>query len=199
MEFLTGLASSFPIPAWLSQVAFVIVAVWATVSFVIKCFKFYDKTETRNNNYESIDKKLASIESKHSTLIGKFNALIGALAEKSALDNPELFSFNSPIKLTEKGRDLVSEIGWVASLEISENKKILFDMLDKCGLKTKYDVEKYSIVLLTELAGARTENPYTSVKRYLYEHSQVDDFRALTACAIYLRDKYLQEHPEISE
>jgi hypothetical protein len=45
----------------------------------------------------------------------------------------------------------------------------------------------------------RTENPYTPVKKYLYEHADINDFKALTACAISLRDQYLEEHPEIKE
>jgi len=66
-------------------------------------------------------------------------------------------------------------------------------------MQTKYDVEKYSIVLLTELAGMRENNPYTPVKRFLYENAKLDDFKVITACAIYLRDKYLESHLEIKE
>ena len=199
MNFLMSLASNYPIPAWLAQVAFVIIAIWVIVGIIIFIYKFVSKTNSTNCSFNSLEEKLDSLGNKQSTLVEKFNTLIATLSEKNAIENPDLFSLDSPINLTPKGKNLVREIGWIDSLNNENNRSILFDVLDKLKLKTKYDVEKYSMVLLTELAGTRHDNPYTLVKKYLYEHSQIDDSKALTACAIYLRDEYLKARPEIKE
>lgn len=199
MEFLTTLASSYPAPSWLVETAFVICAVWIFTGFIIRVFKFVDKTNGSNSLLESIQAETQSTNKKLSLLIEKFNTLIATLAEKNLIDNPKLFSMSSPINLTPEGIEFVKKVGWEKSLRNENNKKILFDSLDKLQLKTKYDVEKYSIVLLTELAGARDDNPYTPVKKYLYENANEEDFKVLTACAIYLRDKYLENHLEITE
>ena len=199
MELLTTIASNFPIPSWLATSAFIICATWLIVGIIIRISKFVDKTNGSNCLLESIQIDTQSTNKKLSLLIEKFNTLIATLAEKNLIDNPELFSMNSPINLTLGGIELVKKVGWEKSLSDDNNKKILFESLDKLQLKTKYDVEKYSIVLLTELAGARDDNPYTPIKKYLYENANQKDFNVLTACAIYLRDKYLESHLEIME
>ncbi|MFA5961245.1 MAG: hypothetical protein WC848_01010 [Parcubacteria group bacterium] len=197
--FLSTITSGYPIPTWIVKVALIIWAVYIFVGIVLRIYKFIEKTNSSICLFNEVKKELKSLGDKHSKLLEKFNTLIAALAEKNSLDNPDLFSTNSPLNLTQKGIDFIENVGWKASLENEVNKKILFDSLDKFKLKTKYDVEKYSIVLLTELAGMRSENPYTPVKRYLYENAKQDDFKVLTACAIYLRDKYLESHPEIKD
>lgn len=199
MGFITTLASNYPVPYWLAAIAFIICAIWFAVGFTIRVFKFVDKTNGSNCLLESIQKEIHSINQKLSFITEKFNTLIAALAEKNSIDNPELFSISSPINLTPKGIELVKKVGWEKSLEDMNNERTLFETLDKFQLKTKYDVEKYSIVVLTELAGARDDNAYTPVKKYLYENANQDEFEALTACAIYLRDKYLKRHPEIED
>lgn len=198
MEFITTIASNFPIPSWLATSAFIVWVIWLIAGVTIRIFKFVYKTNGSNCLLETIQAETQSTNKKLSFLIEKFNTLIATLAEKNLIDNPELFSINSPINLTPGGIELVKKVGWEESITDENNKKMLFDSLDKLQLKTKYDVEKYSIVLLTELAGTRDDNPYTPVKKYLYENANEEDFKVLTACAIYLRDKYLESHPEIT-
>jgi len=199
MEFITSLALNYPAPTWLVKLAFIVVFLYLFTRAIILVYKFVSKTNDTNCSLGNLDGKLDSLDRKQSTLVEKFNTLIATLAEKNAIENPDLFSINSPINLTPKGIEFIKEIGWSDSVSNEANKQSLFKTLDKFKLKTKYDVEKYSIVLLTELSGAREENPYTPIKRYLYEHANINDSKALTACAIYLRDEYLKEHPEIKE
>lgn len=199
MGFITSLALNYPAPTWLVQVAFIGVFIFLFVKLIIYCYKFFNKTSKTNNCLSSVEEKLDSFDKKQSILVEKFNTLIATLSEKNAIENPDLFSLNSPINLTDKGKKLVKQIGWIDSLKNKDNRQMLFESLDKIKLKTKYDVEKYSIVLLTELAGGREESPYTPVKKYLYKNADIDDSKALTACAIYLRDEYLKMHPEIED
>src|SRR5665647_1279905 len=97
MGFITTIAANFPFPAWLVDAAFVICAVWLVVGFAIRIFKFVDKTTNSNCLLTSIQTEVQSINRKNSSLIEKFNTLIAALAEKNAIENPELFSMNSPV------------------------------------------------------------------------------------------------------
>lgn len=186
-------------PAWLVSVAFVVWAVYIIVGIAIRIFRFVDKTNSTMCLFDDVKKDIKSLDKKHTKLLEKFNTLIAALAEKNTLDNPDLFSTNSPVNLTPDGIAFIEKVGWKASIDNEDNRKSLFETLDKFKLQTKYDVEKYSIVLLTELAGMRENNPYTPVKRFLYENAKLDDFKVITACAIYLRDKYLESHLEIKE
>jgi hypothetical protein len=196
-NLLSTIASNFPIPAWIARVAFIVWAVYIAVGIIIRIARFVDKTNNSLRLFDDVKKDIKSLDKKHSKLLEKFNTLIAALAEKNSLNNPDLFSTNSPINLTPQGIKFIEEVGWKLSIDNTDNRKKLFETLDKFKLQTKYDVEKYSIVVLTELAGMREDNAYTPVKRYLYENATQDDFKVMTACAIYLRDKYLESHPEI--
>ena len=194
-----SLSSTFPVPVWMAQFAFIIVAVWIFAGVIISIYKFINKANNTSCSFSTLEGKIDSLGNKQNTLVEKFNTLIATLAEKNAIENPDLFSLNSPINLTPEGKSFVARIGWTDSMKETKNREELFNTLDRLKLKTRYDVEKYSIVLLTELAGMRKDNPYTPVKRYLYENSKINDSKAITACAIYLRDEYLSEHPEIRE
>lgn len=161
------------------------------VSYVsVKVHSFYIKTKQVCDAHPEVKKKL-------DLLLDKFNSLIAVLNENSAIKNPELFSTNSPLHLTEKGISFIKSMEWDKVLEDENQKKKLFANLDKLRLTTKADVEKYCVVVLTEMYGSRDENPFTKVKKYLYENANVDRQNAISACAIYLRDKYLGEHQEI--
>lgn len=166
--------------------ALIIVISWVS----IKCHSFYVKTKQVCDDHLGIKNKL-------DLLLDKFNSLIAALGESNAIKNPDFFSTSSPLNLTEKGLDFVRTLGWNKIVDNNEQRKILFDNLRKLKLKTKADVEKYCIVILTELYGNRDENPFTKIKEYLYENAKIDRQNAITACAIYLRDKYLESYPEI--
>ncbi|MFA6160279.1 MAG: hypothetical protein WC678_04320 [Parcubacteria group bacterium] len=166
---------------------FIIVGiVWLT----IKCHSFYIDTKKVCNSHDDLKSKL-------DLLLDKFNSLIAVLGESNAIKNPEIFSTNSPLNLTEKGINFIKRLSWDKILEDEKERKILFDTLDKLHLKNKLDVERYCTVILTEFYGSRKENPFTKVKEFLYNDATIDRQDAISACAIYLRDKYLESHPEI--
>lgn len=169
-----------------------IAAAFAIAWITIKCHSFYIDTKKVCNSHPNLKNKL-------DLLLDKFNSLIAVLSENNAIKNPELFSTNSPISLTEKGIELVKTLGWDKILENEKEKIILFDTLRRLNLKNKLDVERYCIVILTEFYGSREENPFTKIKEYLYNDAKIDRQSAISACAIYLRDKYLESHLEITE
>lgn len=162
----------------------------ATIYVTIKAHSFYIDTKKVCDSHPDLKSKL-------DLLLDKFNSLIAVLGENNAIKNPEIFSTNSPLNLTEKGIVFIKELGWDKILEDESERNILFDALDSLHLKNKFDIERYCIITLTEFYGSRKENPFTKVKEYLYNDARIDRQSAISACAIYLRDKYLESHPEI--
>lgn len=199
MEFLAEISKSYPIPTWLSFWILVANFAYFFSKLLILIVRFVDKTNATCKLSEEMQTDVSSINKTHIILIEKFNNLVNALYEKKAIKNPTLFSVNSPLSLTSEGMLFVDALGWGKVVSDAEYRKTLFSALDKIGLKTKYDVEKYCTVILSEYAGSAKESPYTPVKKYLYEHANIDDTEALMACSIFLRDKYLEAHPEIKD
>lgn len=170
--------------------AIVVIALFLIVWATIKLHSFYIKTQKVCDSYPKTEEKL-------DLLIDKFNSLIAVLGENNAIKNPTIFSTNSPINLTAEGIKFIEILGWDKVFNDDKQKRILFEALDHFHLKTKPDVERYCMIVLTELYGSRKENPFTGVKNYLYNDAKIEKQDAISACAIYLRDKYLGEHPEI--
>ncbi len=184
-KILDRLQEFYPVLA-----GYVIFAVF-TVYLTIKVHGFYRRTAKVCDEFPSISDQLGA-------LLRKFNSLIAVLAERQAIRNPEMFTIRSPLGLTETAYKVLTDIGWAGIISNEDSKKYLFAKLDSLGLRTKYDVEKASIVLMHELKGKTELTPFTPIKSYLYEHAEVDEESALVACAVSLRDKYLEAHPEIS-
>ncbi len=206
MEFLIELTRNYPVPGWLAVSALVINFVWFFSKILIWIVRFVDKANKNcevskeiQEDSKEIHKDINAIHKTHIILIEKFNNLVNALCEKKAIGNRKLFSVNSPLGLTEDGKIFVSRLGWDNVISNDKYRETLFSALDKIGLSTKYDVEKYCTVILSEYSGSAKESPYTPIKKYLYEHADIDDTEALMACSIFLRDKYLEAHPEIKD
>lgn len=133
-----------------------------------------------------------------SRLTDKVNTLLSLLSEKEII-NSDFVSANSPLSLTAKGKELVKNSGWEKALEDADNKQNLFLLVDKLKLKSKADIEKYCLVILHELNSQRTSNAFTPVKKYLYENSNISEADAIFTCALYLRNMYFKEKPDIKE
>jgi hypothetical protein len=144
-----------------------------------------NKVKKNHNDHSDLKNKL-------DLLLDKFNSLIAVLGENNAIKNPELFSTNTPLGLTEKGLSFIQKLGWDKVLENENEQKFLFDTLDKFHLKNKLDVERYCIIILTEFYGSRKENSFSKIKDFLYNNADINRQNAITACAIYLRDQYLR-------
>ena len=161
------------------------------------CVHFYHKF---NNRICKLEKNnFGKLETKISRLLEKFNSLIVALSEKQVISNAALFTINSPIKLTEEGKKLLEEIGWGRIINNEDNKQYFFDKIEKRGAKNKYSIEKNSIIIINDLMARNDKDILDPIRKYLYEHAEIDDTSIFTACGIDLRDKYLETHPEIKE
>jgi len=183
-KILEYLNNSYP------KIAGYFLLVFLIAYFTIKCYKFYSSTKVVCNEFPSITSKLDK-------LLQRFSSLIVVLAEKKTIKDSAVFKVESPVGLTPEGYELIKKIGWSGIINDDKNKNILFGILDKQNLSNKHDVEKGCIIIMYDLNGAKEENQFTPIKRYLYEHGDIDEESVLIACALDLRDKYLAIHPEI--
>lgn len=158
--------------------------------FMFKATKFYIKISNTCSDNREIKKKL-------NLLLEKFSSLITALYEKEIIKDAGMFETKSPVKLAAAGEKFIEDIGWKNIMNNEEKRKNLFDLLDRLNLKTKADVERYSLIVLNELYSSREINPFTQIKEYLYNNASVNKQTAIYACSLYLRDGYLKKHFEI--
>ncbi len=111
-------------------------------------------------------------------------------------DHTKLQSY-SPFKLTEKGKEYLEKIGFISTF--NSNKEIFFDCIDMDHPKTKYDVElaAYRSMLLLR----NKEDLMKPIKIHLYNNpNDEESFESISRYAgVYIRDQYLDLHPEIVE
>lgn len=108
-------------------------------------------------------------------------------------DATELQTF-SPFQLTEKGNNFIKEIGFDNVFE--KYKTTFFNFIDNENPKLKYDVENNAIKVVSALY----DEPYMEfLKVYLYNHPNRNLANIAPTLGVYIRDKYLSEHPEITQ
>ncbi len=172
------------------------------------CVHFYHKFNNRickleQNDFNGLETKLETkingVETKINRLLEKFNSLIVALSESQIISNSALFTINSPIQLTEEGKKLLEKVGWSEIINNENNKQYFFNKIEKRGAKNKYSIEKNSIIIINDLMSRNDKDILDPIRKYLYEHAEIDDTSVFTACGIDLRDKYFEIHPEIKE
>ena len=100
----------------------------------------------------------------------------------------------SPISLTEKGREFIKSIGFENIFE--KNKKEFFEFIDKENPQVKYDVEAAAIKSIHALYD-RTYMQFLKV--FLYNNPDRNMENIAPTLGVFVRDKYLEAHPEITQ
>ena len=108
-------------------------------------------------------------------------------------DPSELQTF-SPFQLTEKGKNFIKEIGFDNVFE--KNKEVFFRFIDNENPKLKFDVENSSIKSVVTLYD---ETYMEFLKIYQYNNPSRSLENISPTLGVYIRDKYLEEHPEITQ
>lgn len=107
-------------------------------------------------------------------------------------DHSELQSF-SPLKLTKKGEKFIEEIGF--DTIFSEHKIDFFQFIDGEAPKLKYDVE----LAATKSIYVLSDKDYMSfLKVFFYNHPDRNLENTASTLGIFIRDQYLDQHPDIS-
>lgn len=106
-------------------------------------------------------------------------------------DHKELQAY-SPLKLTPAGQKLIGDIGFDAVF--NQHCQDFFDYIDGERPKLKYDVERASIKSVSALSN----NDYMEfLKVYFYNNPDRNIANFAPTLGVYVRDKYLDAHPEI--
>lgn len=109
--------------------------------------------------------------------------------------NPNLLTQMSPLQIQPEGLKVLTESGFVEVF--SKNVSKFFESVDTSYDKkptTKYEVENYSIWSFIKIMNI--DSILDTVKAYLYQHPDVRDTYT-TLAGVYIRDRYLEKHPEI--
>jgi hypothetical protein len=98
------------------------------------------------------------------------------------------------LQLTNTGKKLITDIGFDAIFE--ENKSDFVEFIDSEMPKLKYDVELAAIKSISALSDQEYMNP---LKVFFYNNPKRSLQNVAPTLGIYIRDDYLEAHPEITE
>ncbi|HXB12562.1 MAG TPA: hypothetical protein VNZ45_11280 [Bacteroidia bacterium] len=108
-------------------------------------------------------------------------------------DSSELQSY-SPLRLTDEGKKLIKDIGF--DNVFKAHKDEFYDFIDGENPTLKYDVELSAIKSINVFAG---KDYMKFLKVFFYNHPNRSMQNVSPTLGVYIRDKYLNEHPEITE
>jgi hypothetical protein len=101
----------------------------------------------------------------------------------------------SPYQIQSDGLKEIEDSGLKAILDNPVNLKRIFDLILDQKPTTKLDVETNSFIAYNS---ASVDEAFKPIKSYLYNHPAARNYFPYLA-AVYIRDKYLSEHPEIKQ
>lgn len=115
------------------------------------------------------------------------------MIKKYEFDPSELVTY-SPVQLTDVGKEFIKTLGFDNVFE--KNKLDFFSLMDSENPKLKYDVESAAIKSISALY----EKEYMNfLKVFFYNHPARNIENTAPTLGIFVRDKYLIEHPEITQ
>lgn len=121
------------------------------------------------------------------------NAMANHMIKGYNFDPSELATY-SPIQLTDVGQEFIKRLGFDNVLE--KNKKDFFSSIDSENPKLKYDVELAAIKSISVFY----EKEYMNfLKVFFYNNPTRNIENTAPTLGVYIRDKYLAEHPEITQ
>jgi len=144
-----------------------------------------------------VGRKLQILDDLQST-VNKIKSNIKVVSDYLVKNNstfsPTELQAYSPIKLTQVGNDFIKKIGFDNIFE--KHKNDFFRCIDDENPKLKYDVEAAAIKSVSSLY----DKDYMELlKVYFYNNPNRNISNTAPTLGIYIRDKYLENHPEITQ
>lgn len=165
------------------------VIISAITSIAIISFTWGKLTQSVKNLEEGNEKfssKLDKILEKIETVTNRISHLEGQIV--GSLD--PLTKRNSPIKLTEKGEDVLTRSGAISIVDDPKNKRgILNKILADPTPTNAYDAQEKTINIINQM---ENDNIFMLLKSYAYKEG-LDLHSILYAVAIYFRKYVLEE------
>ncbi|MDP1762474.1 MAG: hypothetical protein Q8L07_01220 [Sediminibacterium sp.] len=188
-------------------IALAIIITWVLAKIYYHWVNRLKKAEEECKKIEGhLTPQLASIGSSLNTLNGSFNSLIVYLKSKDGKMETSLFISKSPIQLTDLGKRILAAIG--GEDFINKNIDELINSMNDEGIKTALDSQTMAPIVISKISN---HNTFNAIKDYAFKNPYykeilnneeiavpLDMGTISNIMGIYLRDKYLQRHPELN-
>jgi hypothetical protein len=141
--------------------------------------------------FEKLDALITAMEAvKHNVNLCTF-----ALIKMNKLEGDKVQAF-SPASLTRGGDEYLASIGMKDAID--RYSRDLLSKIERNHPRSKYDVEVSAINTMFEALTDTTPMMHAA-KVYLYNHPYDRIQEVAYLAGLYLRDRYLEAHPEIAE
>jgi hypothetical protein len=143
--------------------------------------------------FEKLDTLTATMEAvKHNVNLCTF-----ALIKMNQLEGDKVQTF-SPALLTREGDEYLEVTGVKSVIDDKAVRADLFDSIKHHDPQSRYDVE---VLAINAMFNALTDTTpmMHAAKVYLYNHPYDRIQEVAYLSGLYLRDRYLEAHPEIAE
>lgn len=110
-------------------------------------------------------------------------------------EKTKLFSKNSPLALNPEGKEILGKIGFIN--DINNSEKVLFAKIDKLKPNSALELEELCTGTIIYFVLNSKENYFKKTADYIYNNPEYNEREFYKAAGLYLRDKYLEKHPEL--
>lgn len=154
--------------------------------------------ERKSSETSEINKKLDNSVSPALTKLSLTQDRIARyLITKDALD-PTFFDTGSPIRLSALAQRLLAESG--AKSLVDGVSDFVIDRIEANRPKSALDIQQLAV---TEMFDMVDTEAFSRIKDFVYQNPEYEGHRVdlsviINILAVYLRDKYLEKHPEMS-
>ena len=145
--------------------------------------------------YYLVNRRVKPIETLAKRIEGFIIRLCGAIESGGDIKGVELYSNQSPLEINPKGMEIIEKIGFKKVIE--NNSNILFKIVDELEPKSALDVESICIGIIRYLMSDKKNNIFKEVEDFLYNNPTYNNPEYFKTGGLYLRDKYLEKHPEL--
>lgn len=141
-----------------------------------------------NRRFKPVEKSINKIE-------GYLIRMSGVIQTGGDLSKMALYQADSPIQLTPKGIEELEKIGFKKNID--DNLDLLIKAIDNQTPKSALEVEQLSIGLIRFLITDTNVHIFKESEDFIYKNPTYNNIEYFKAAGIYLRDKYLNIHPEL--
>jgi hypothetical protein len=192
MDFFSELIKVVPNGLYYILLAY---AVWFVAKFYFVRFCNIEK------QISSHGKDVVEIKTDISKINISLLRVVSYICTKDNNINPGIFSSNSPLHVTPKGMEILKDSGGIDFID--GNLESLIGKVEAQNPATNYDVQQKAFDVIF-LESTNSEN-FKKIKEYAYQNPVIDHnpdrplslFDIVKAMGIYLRDKFLEKHPEL--
>lgn len=137
---------------------------------------------------------LNDLKKTSDTMKGNLKVIGDHLTKYDTQFDPKELQSMSPLQLTDEGRNLIEQIGFDTIVE--QHRDDFCDFIDNEKPRLKYDVELAAIKAVMALSDKEYMSP---VKVFMYNNPNRTLNNLAPTLGVYVRDIYLESHPEITE